>query len=287
MSIESGTDCLKPSGTEPWTIQPTRLERQYGRLMRSPEGDDPPPNPSLITDPPADPPPADPPADPPPADPPADPSKPADPPADPPAPLTVESLTLPEGLNSSRKWQANFSKSSTAISRRRIGLNERIGNGNSCRHPSDASRSCRRRTDPDGNIADIVEIMNQTNEVLDDMVWQEGNLVTGHRTTVPHGSSGPTWRKMYGGVQPTKSKTAQVTDNTGMLEAYAEVDKALADLNGNTAAFRSVGGSSAHRRRCRGDRSDDCSTVTRAPSRRPSPACRRGSTRPRRATATT
>lgn len=95
-----------------------------------------------------------------------------------------------------------------------------------------------KRTDPDGSIADIVEILNMTNEVLDDMVWLEGNLVTGHRTTIRTGLPQPTWRKMYGGVQPSKSKTAQVTDNTGMLEAYGEVDKALADLNGNTAAFR-------------------------------------------------
>lgn len=95
-----------------------------------------------------------------------------------------------------------------------------------------------RRTDPDGNIADIVEILNQTNEILDDMVWLEGNLTTGHRTTIRTGLPTPTWRKMYGGVQPTKSTTAQVTDNTGMLEAYAEVDKALADLNGNTASWR-------------------------------------------------
>jgi hypothetical protein len=95
-----------------------------------------------------------------------------------------------------------------------------------------------RRTVPDGAIADIVEILNSVNEILDDMVWVEGNLVTGHRTTVRTGLPTPTWRKMYGGVQPTKSKTAQVTDNTGMLEAYAEVDKALADLNGNTASFR-------------------------------------------------
>jgi hypothetical protein len=43
---------------------------------------------------------------------------------------------------------------------------------------------------------------------------------------------------MYGFVQPTKSRSAQITDSCGMLEAYAEVDKALADLNGNTAAFR-------------------------------------------------
>lgn len=91
---------------------------------------------------------------------------------------------------------------------------------------------------PDNKVADIVEILNQTNEILDDMVYVEGNLPTGHRTTVRSGLPQATWRKLYGGVLPTKGQTVQVTDNTAMLEAYAEVDKALADLNGNTAAFR-------------------------------------------------
>lgn len=95
-----------------------------------------------------------------------------------------------------------------------------------------------KRLDPDGSIALIAEILNQQNEMLDDMPWIEGNLPTGHRSTVRTGLPAPTWRKLYGGVQPAKSTTAQVTDNTGMLEAYAEVDRALADLNGNTAAFR-------------------------------------------------
>jgi len=95
-----------------------------------------------------------------------------------------------------------------------------------------------KRLDPDGKIATVVEILNQTNEILMDMSWMEGNLPTGHRSTIRSGIPTPTWRKLYGGVQPTKSTTVQVTDNTGMLEAYAEVDKALADLNGNTAAFR-------------------------------------------------
>jgi hypothetical protein len=95
-----------------------------------------------------------------------------------------------------------------------------------------------RRTDPDNKIATIVEILNETNEILDDMVWVEGNLPTGHRSTVRTGIPAPTWRKLYQGVQPTKSTTVQVTDNVGMLEAYAEVDKALADLNDNTSAFR-------------------------------------------------
>lgn len=93
-------------------------------------------------------------------------------------------------------------------------------------------------SDPDGKIAQVVEILNETNEILDDMVWVEGNLPTGHRHTIRSGIPAPTWRKLYGGVQPNKATTVQVTDNTGMLEAYAEIDKALADLNGNTAAFR-------------------------------------------------
>lgn len=95
-----------------------------------------------------------------------------------------------------------------------------------------------KRLDPNGKIDTIAEILNQTNEVLEDMVWLEGNLPTGHRTTIRTGLPAPTWRKLYGGVQPTKSTTVQVTDACGMLEAYAEVDKALADLNGNTGAFR-------------------------------------------------
>lgn len=95
-----------------------------------------------------------------------------------------------------------------------------------------------KRTDPDGSIAAIVEVLNQDNEIVQDMTWQEGNLVTGHRSTIRTGIPLPTFRKMYGYVAPGKSTTAQVEDRTSMLEAYAEIDKALADLNGNTAAYR-------------------------------------------------
>lgn len=95
-----------------------------------------------------------------------------------------------------------------------------------------------KRQAPDGSIDAIAELLTETNEILEDMVWVQGNLQTGHRTTVRTGLPTPTWRKLYGGVQPTKSTTAQITDNCGMLEAYAEVDKALADLNGNTAEWR-------------------------------------------------
>jgi hypothetical protein len=94
------------------------------------------------------------------------------------------------------------------------------------------------RMDPDGKISPIVELLNQTNQILEDMTFIEGNELTGHTTTIRTGLPAPTWRKLYGGVQPAKSTTVKVRDSCGMLEAYAEVDKALADLNGNAAAFR-------------------------------------------------
>jgi len=93
-------------------------------------------------------------------------------------------------------------------------------------------------TDPDGGIADVVEILNSTNEILTDMSWMEGNLTTGHRSSIRSGLPTPTWRKLYGGVQPTKSRAVQVTDNTGMMEDYAEVDAALVGMAGDPAAFR-------------------------------------------------
>lgn len=96
-----------------------------------------------------------------------------------------------------------------------------------------------RRTAPDGSIdSQIIEALTQDLPVLQDMTFQEGNLPTGHRTTIRTGIPTPTWRKYNQGVQPTKSTTAQITANTGMLEDYAEIDKALADLNGNTAEWR-------------------------------------------------
>lgn len=95
-----------------------------------------------------------------------------------------------------------------------------------------------KRLDQDGSVAKVVEMLSQQNEIFDDMVWIEANQITGHRTTIRSGLPTPTWRKLYGGVQPTKSRTVQVTDSMGMMEAYAEVDKALVDLNSNAAAFR-------------------------------------------------
>jgi hypothetical protein len=91
---------------------------------------------------------------------------------------------------------------------------------------------------PDGSIADVAELLSQRNEILEDMLWIEGNLPTGHRDSVRTSLPTPTWRRLNQGVDPSKTTEAQVTDTCGMSEAIAIVDKALADLNGNSARWR-------------------------------------------------
>ncbi len=95
-----------------------------------------------------------------------------------------------------------------------------------------------KRLDPDGKVPVIVELLSQTNEILTDMRWIEGNLPTGHRVTVRTGLPAVAWRLLNQGVTPGKSTTAQVDEQAGMLEAWSEVDCDLAKLNGNVQAFR-------------------------------------------------
>jgi hypothetical protein len=95
-----------------------------------------------------------------------------------------------------------------------------------------------KRVDPDGKVPAIVELLSQTNEILADMLFREGNLPTGHRTTIRTGLPTVYWRLLNQGVPPSKSKTAQIDEQAGMLEAWSEVDKDLALLNGNVSTFR-------------------------------------------------
>ena len=94
------------------------------------------------------------------------------------------------------------------------------------------------RLDPNGSVATIVELLNETNEILKDATFMEANDGTNNKTTVRTGLPNATWRKLYQGVQPSKSITAQVSDSSGMLEAYAESDIDLVDKAADPAGFR-------------------------------------------------
>ena len=95
-----------------------------------------------------------------------------------------------------------------------------------------------KRLDPDGKVPVVGELLSQSNEILEDAVFQEGNLPTGHRVVIRTGLPTAYWRSINQGIPTSKSTTAQVDESVGMLEAYARIDKDLAELNGNTSAFR-------------------------------------------------
>lgn len=86
--------------------------------------------------------------------------------------------------------------------------------------------------------ATIVEILAQDNAVIEDMLWREGNLPTGHKSTIRTGLPTSTWRSMNAGVPQSKATAAPVTFSTAMLEQRAQVDEALANLEDDLAAYR-------------------------------------------------
>ncbi len=92
--------------------------------------------------------------------------------------------------------------------------------------------------DPNGGIAEVVELLKQSNACLDDIYWAEGNLDAGHQSTVR--TSLPTVGYRYvGEASPTgKSTTAQINDQTGILTAWSEVPKETAERGGHLAETR-------------------------------------------------
>ena len=89
-----------------------------------------------------------------------------------------------------------------------------------------------KRLDPNGKIDTIAEILTQTNEILEDMVWLEGNLPTGHRTSVQTSLPTGTWRRFNEGIVPTKSTSTQITglSTEGFVVSNAAFPGAAVDL---------------------------------------------------------
>lgn len=95
-----------------------------------------------------------------------------------------------------------------------------------------------KRMDPDGKVPIIAELLNQTNEILDDAVWKEGNLPTGDRVTIRTGLPTAFYRQYNQAVATSKSTTTQVDEQAALLEAWFEMDADEAELNGNVQAYR-------------------------------------------------
>lgn len=84
----------------------------------------------------------------------------------------------------------------------------------------------------------IIEMLSELNPILQDMIVAECNQGATNLSTIRTGLPTATWRELYQGVQPSKSTNKQVTDATGQLEAWSEVDSKLVDLSGNPAQLK-------------------------------------------------
>ena len=92
--------------------------------------------------------------------------------------------------------------------------------------------------DPDGSPAAIAEILSQDNQLIDAMMFKEGNLPTGEQATIRTGLPTPVWRMLNSGTPNSKATSAQITFQCGQLTARSQVDVDVAAMNGNTNEFR-------------------------------------------------
>lgn len=96
-----------------------------------------------------------------------------------------------------------------------------------------------KRMEPDmKEVAKIVEVLNNQNDILKFLPWMEGNLPTGHRTTVRAAKPTVGTRRINTGVTPSKSITKQVDEGTMLLEGWSEADTETLRLGGNEGAVR-------------------------------------------------
>lgn len=95
-----------------------------------------------------------------------------------------------------------------------------------------------KRQDDTRQIATVIELLKQTNVILDDAIAIECNQGTKHRTTVRTGLPTITWSQFYKGISQSKSTTAQVDDSTGLAEGLSSVDKRLLDISADRNAVR-------------------------------------------------
>lgn len=94
------------------------------------------------------------------------------------------------------------------------------------------------RQDPDGTIANIVEVLTQRTVMMEDLEWVEANNKTGHVVTSRTALPAIQYRRYNEGIAVTKGRTDQVTESIGKMAGMCKVDVELAQLGGNPGAFR-------------------------------------------------
>lgn len=96
------------------------------------------------------------------------------------------------------------------------------------------------RNEAAGNI---IELMNQTNDILNDVRFMESNQSDGHLTRMRTGLPEAHWRRLYRGTPYSKSQWTQVKEPCSLMESRMMIDVAEAALYGDNASrFRTSEG---------------------------------------------
>jgi hypothetical protein len=91
---------------------------------------------------------------------------------------------------------------------------------------------------PDGSQLVTAEVLKQQTEVLEDMTWMEGNMITGHKDSVRSFVPEPSFRRINEGVKATKSGSTQIEATCASLEDFSKCDRELAILSGDIGTYR-------------------------------------------------
>ncbi|MCH8476376.1 MAG: hypothetical protein LAT56_00325 [Wenzhouxiangella sp.] len=89
-----------------------------------------------------------------------------------------------------------------------------------------------------GMLVEIAELMEETNDILDDLQFAEASNITTHRSTQRTSLARGDWRQYNQGVGNAVTSTRQIDEEVASLEIYSEVDVDLAKQTGNPKAFR-------------------------------------------------
>jgi len=96
----------------------------------------------------------------------------------------------------------------------------------------------KKKLNPNGEPAQLINLLEQTNEMLADMPWMPTNDATTHRTSVITSLPTPTERQYNEGGSNDKETAAQFVEGTTNLEIWSEVDAQEVENETNPQMFR-------------------------------------------------
>lgn len=91
--------------------------------------------------------------------------------------------------------------------------------------------------DPNGQLATVAEILQESNTIYDDMPMIEGLTEVGDQVTVRSKLGDPKWKRYNEHVKPSIALTDQVNELTGHIEDWSEIDADLAEKAGDLNGF--------------------------------------------------